>query len=106
MKGYIYLGFDHSGYCIKVGKSKNWEKRQEQIRHMNPTFTVFLEFLVDDVDFVEKQLHKHLSEKRIDSEWFDLTGKDIAWIAETLDGIERNEEWINTVSRVTGVRKQ
>ena len=102
-KGYIYLGFDDSGKWIKVGKSKNWEKRMHEIRNMNPSFTIFLHWEVDNMDFVEKKIHKHLGAKQVQSEWFDLTAADIAWIAETLDGEERSRSWIETVARMTGI---
>lgn len=57
----------------KIGKTKNWGKRQKSYNTTNPLWK--LEFLIEDN--VETYLHLQYSNKRINNEWFALTNTDL-----------------------------
>jgi hypothetical protein len=103
MQGYVYLGFDHSGYGIKIGKTSNIERRTKEIRNMNLTFVIFLQFQCDNMDYTEKELHKTYSNKRVTGEWFDLTSTDIADIVKRITGRDMDDEWKASVKTMTGI---
>lgn len=102
-EGYVYLGFDDSGSGIKIGKSNNWERRMNEIRNMNPSFTVFMVFECDNMSLAEKDLHDRYANKRFSGEWFDLTSDDLADIVERFDGEKMGDEWKKMVKVMTGI---
>lgn len=77
----IYLISD--GDRIKIGKSKNPQKRVSQLQtgcgvklHLIATY--------DIPDYYEKRLHKMLRFNRTTNEWFKLDTETITWLQEYL----------------------
>ncbi len=95
-KGYVYIGYDASRKGFKIGKSTNPEKREEEIRRMNPSFELLAFGFTDNYSDVEKKLHEKYSKKRIIGEWFSLSPNEIS---ELLIGKLSPEE----IEEITGI---
>jgi len=94
---------DNSGY-VKIGKSKDPEKRLKQLSTANPTIKLLFERQGD----IERRLHKLYSYNQlptIGTEWFDLTQEQIETLALrenfTLYDSESWEEFIWRKSQLT-----
>ncbi len=80
--GYVYLIQSDTGY-YKIGRTKNPDNRLE-------TFKVTLPFAVEylttmyslDMYALERQLHEHFANKRVDGEWFALDELDVQYLKE------------------------
>lgn len=68
-----YLFKDNSNNYIKIGRSIDYLKRYDVLSSINLNIKIL--FIID-AD-VEAELHKEYKSKRIHSEWFNLTEKDI-----------------------------
>lgn len=72
---YTYIMGDNSGY-VKIGRSKDPEKRLKQLSTANPTIKLLFEHQGD----IENRLHKLYSFQNLPTmgkEWFDLTQEQI-----------------------------
>lgn len=86
-RGYIYLGKDLSEVgLVKIGKTNNPERRQSEIRNMNPTFHMVLVQEFQDMHSAERYFHDRYAKKRFDWEWFALSVKDVKEIYEMFTG--------------------
>lgn len=78
--GYVYLIQSTSG-AYKIGRTVNPDNRLA-------TFSVKLPFEVeyvcviqcDDMYYLERQLHAHFADKRVNGEWFNLSPDDVDYI--------------------------
>lgn len=77
-KGYVYVGYDASGWGFKIGKSTNPKRRETEIKHMNPSFQILACAEVPDQHKQEELLHKRFEAKRLIGEWFDLTCDEVS----------------------------
>jgi hypothetical protein len=78
--GCVYIGTDETKRFFKIGKTKDPERRQREICHMNPTFKMI--YILDPVETTsegetEKLLHSRYAHKRVYGEWFDLSLDDL-----------------------------
>lgn len=83
--GFVYLLRSASGY-YKIGRSKNPYDRLTTFEVKLP-FEVEYEHLIETTDMyqLEKELHRHFADKRVNGEWFELTPEDVAYI-KSLNG--------------------
>lgn len=84
-QGFIYL-IDGGNGLYKIGKTvKDPQKRAKDIQAMCPVqIELICFFESDDLDRVERVLHKTLIEQRRHGEWFELSEAQV----ETFKGIE------------------
>lgn len=77
-KGYVYL-IRNNSFEYKIGMTKqNVNKRLKQLQTGNSQDLLLVKFLlVENYKKVEKSLHNHFSNKRINREWFNLNKKDV-----------------------------
>lgn len=72
--GFIYIITD--GTNIKIGNSKDPQKRCKQLQTSNPNNLSIVGFYPSDTpQLAEKLIHKRLSEYQVLGEWFDLEPK-------------------------------
>ena len=78
--GYVYLIQSDRGY-YKIGMTKNIDDRMATF-HVKLPFEPDLIHVIECEDrrAMEKSLHIKFAAKRINGEWFDLTGTDVAFI--------------------------
>ena len=78
VKGYVYL-IRNSHFEYKIGMTKqNVNKRLKQLQTGNSEDLELVKYLmVENYKKVEKSLHNHFSNKRLNREWFNLSKKDI-----------------------------
>jgi len=78
VKGYVYL-IRNSHFEYKIGMTKqNVNKRLKQLQTGNSEDLELVKyFLVENYKKVEKSLHNHFSNKRLNREWFNLSKNDI-----------------------------
>lgn len=78
--GYVYLLKSTSGY-YKIGHTGNPKNRLRTFNVKLP-FEVEFECLIqcDDMRHLEKTLHNHFDNKRVNGEWFNLEAEDIKYI--------------------------
>ncbi len=78
--GYVYLLKSMSGY-YKIGRTKNPKNRLATFSVKLP-FEVEFEHVIEcrDMYRLEKSLHSHFAERRVNGEWFDLSADDVAYI--------------------------
>jgi len=82
MSGYIYIGYDEKG-LFKIGMTNNPQRREKEIRNMNPGFQ-FLSVIPHDKPAVaEAALHFRFARQREVGEWFYLAVEDIKYILDT-----------------------
>lgn len=68
-----YILIDNAAGLYKIGRTVDVDKRFAALSVANPSISVVM--VIDDN--VENELHKTYSTKRVKSEWFCLTDKDI-----------------------------
>lgn len=68
-----YILLDRATGLYKIGRAIDIEKRVNALSVANPNLSIVLSIGHN----VENELHKAYSEKRVKSEWFRLTMKDI-----------------------------
>lgn len=74
--GFVY--FIKSSAGIKIGRTKNLEKRTSQIIASLPLESELIGAIqTDDMVSLEKQFHAHYAQDRVRGEWFDLCPKHI-----------------------------
>ena len=91
--GCVYLIREVEKGRIKIGKSKNVEKRLNY-------FSVALPFQIEEVHFIatknydelERHLHKKFARKRVNGEWFELNENDI----EEVMKIKSDNDWLTS----------
>ncbi|MBI3933230.1 MAG: GIY-YIG nuclease family protein [Acidobacteria bacterium] len=75
--GIVYLL--KMGLHYKIGKTKDFEKRLDQIRLLLPEpVEVIHKIETDDPDGIEVYWHNRFSGKRKKGEWFSLSDEDVA----------------------------
>ena len=73
-----YVYFLYSDYGIKIGKSKNPDKRTSLIATQMPFKIVKIEiYQVNNMDVSEKHLHNYFQDYRLNGEWFKIDNKQI-----------------------------
>lgn len=78
--GYVYLIQSESGH-YKIGRTKDINDRMHTFNVKLPMQYEPLHVITCvDCYQVEKELHQKFASKRINGEWFDLTGTDVAYI--------------------------
>jgi hypothetical protein len=82
--GFVYLGCDKSRTAYKIGRSSDPKRRQEEIRKMNPTFSIIFSHYSDNPVRDEQRMHDMFSQKRIGGEWFTLNHEDIRTMVREL----------------------
>jgi len=87
----LYL-ISHGKEFLKIGITKDIERRFKEINSTNPSQTKVL-FFIKDVYLLEKILHLKFDQYRFDSEWFYY--KDI--IIGAFKIIERNRELLSNI---------
>ena len=77
--GYVYL--INAGEFYKIGISRNINQRVTKLSTL-PPFNITLVCIIktDDMMGLEKELHETFSEKRVNGEWFTLSGEDVSYI--------------------------
>lgn len=74
--GYVYLGKQGSYY--KIGKSKDYGRRREDINLLGAEpFEHVHVIKTDDMDGIEKYWHERFKDKRKRGEWFNLSVSDV-----------------------------
>lgn len=66
--------FIESGNMVKIGRTKDIEKRMSSIRTSCPFPIKLLAYVVADPD-LEKRIHRDFAEDRVHGEWFNLSEK-------------------------------
>lgn len=79
-KTYIFI--DNAAGLYKIGRAVDIEKRLNTLSVANANLSVALTIGYD----VENELHKTYSKKKVKSEWFRLTEKDIEDINHKYNG--------------------
>lgn len=79
MSKYVYLATDETKKYVKIGITSDIQRRQKEIRHMNPTFKIFYVWQPSEVTAYEAEQYFHncFANKRVFGEWFDLSIDDI-----------------------------
>ena len=77
--GWVYVL--QAGPYYKIGKSKDVDRRIEQLATL-PPFDIELVHTMptDNMGAVEQDLHRLFNAKRVNGEWFELTEEDVAWL--------------------------
>ncbi len=71
-----FLKSTHGG--IKIGKTKSVKQRMENMFVKLPFPNELIRVIpTKDSTKLEKQLHEHFKDKKINGEWFDITEKDV-----------------------------
>ncbi|MDF5715381.1 MAG: GIY-YIG nuclease family protein [Rhizonema sp. NSF051] len=79
MHGYCYLIGEHLTGRYKIGKAKHPMRRLQQLQTGNPRrLGLGVIIKTDNMTQTESQLHSQYQHRRVDGEWFVLTGDDIA----------------------------
>jgi len=81
--GFIYIAKCNSTNFYKIGQAKSTEIRIKQLKTANANIELFKSYSVVDV-LIEKELHLHFIDKKVNREWFDLNQKDLKYIDEFL----------------------
>jgi hypothetical protein len=103
-EGYVYVGFDSSRKGFKIGKTTDLDRRENEIRHMNPTFVIFAYFKVPNMHFFENWCHLKFSEKRIIGEWFDLSLEEVSDFLKSYENDYWTPEFIEKVIQVNSIK--
>lgn len=83
IKGYIYFIYSPELYkkgfkYIKIGRTKNLEKRIKQLQTGNPfDLTFYKTIFIDNYKEIEVNLHKKYKHKNKRGEWFDIQFSDV-----------------------------
>ena len=84
--GYVYLMRSANG-LYKIGRSKNTKKRKAELNRQFPIQIGIIHLvLCRDYCKAEKDLHRKYRQKRVESEWFNLSAQDVAWLLSLKDG--------------------
>ena len=73
--GFVYIMYDDTNLNIKIGKTKNVEKRLGSLRCANPNLKLYGYMKCKNHSKVENLLHKHFKTKRISGEFFLVNPK-------------------------------
>lgn len=79
---FTYLMEDTRNGLIKIGKSKNPERREKTLQSEAPT--VELRIAVPTASDFEYELHSNFAHLRRRGEWFELSGSDLKSVVEQL----------------------
>ena len=103
-KGYVYL-IRNSHFEYKIGMTKqNVNKRLKQLQTGNSEDLELVKyFLVENYKKVEKSLHNHFSNKKINREWFNLNKNDIKDFEEKIRMYENAIKVFNENSKNFGL---
>lgn len=80
--GYVYFLRSEKSSYIKIGKSKDIDKRVKMLEYNVGKINILGFIYNEDYDLIEKQLHAHFKDKRMHGEWFDLSVDDIKIVIE------------------------
>jgi hypothetical protein len=74
--GIVYLL--RSGRHYKIGKTKDFKSRLDQIKLQLPLkIEVIHQIQTDDPDGIEKYWHRRFEDRRLNGEWFGLSAADV-----------------------------
>lgn len=72
--GHVYVLESCDGKSVKIGRSKNPEKRVHTLRNSsNSNGRCFISVLQEDSSFLEQTCHKEFHIKRMKGEWFSIS---------------------------------
>lgn len=77
VEGFVYLIKNPLNNSVKIGKTKDLQKRLSAIRNGLPQAELFAFKKVENTTYEEGRMHKIFKKKRIEREWFSLNAKDI-----------------------------
>jgi hypothetical protein len=81
--GYVYFIKDESSSLIKIGRTKNIERRMAIFRKKFKFAITLLQHVKTlNYERIELALHKHYDKKRVRGEWFKLDSIDIEQILQ------------------------
>lgn len=90
--GIVYLIQSNSGSIYKIGMTRNWAQRSTQLRVGTRTKEVFVAKATNP-EAAESALHDWHRHKRLpQSEWFELSERDLAELLHELRKLNRAEE--------------
>ena len=70
--GYVYIFRGDNG-LHKIGSTKHITRRMWEVSHYTGVkLELFFCVKTNDMNFLEKKLHKHFKDKRVYNEWFYL----------------------------------
>jgi hypothetical protein len=93
---YIYLILDPFSRLVKIGTTKNVNKRLLSIKTANP----FAELFFYTTEYTESFLHEKFKDKRIIGEWFELDKYDLYSITKSYSVIPKRMHYFNTKSDI------
>lgn len=79
--GFVYLIHDSNNNTYKIGRTNNLKKRLQNLGTGNPHLHMVDHVIWNDVNYLEKYLHKRLDmyrEKK--SEYFNLPKEQVEWV--------------------------
>lgn len=80
-KGYVYFVKDPEINLIKIGRSRDFDKRFYSLnKEFNENLEVIHKIYTDDCFELEKKFHEHFDKYRFSGEWFKLTTKDMDFV--------------------------
>jgi hypothetical protein len=79
---FIYAIVDVNNRKVKIGKSKNPGARLKQLKTGNSSVLRLAAYRPHVTPFTEKEVHKKLSDSRVDGEWFVLNNETQKMIHE------------------------
>lgn len=82
-EGRMFIYFLRAGQFVKIGKSRNWKQRQQQMQVGSPYDIVPLLVLMDVPD-LEKKLHTRFRRDHYRGEWFHMGPAIGSFIKENL----------------------
>lgn len=96
MSQYLYIIQSDKTGSLKIGRSKDPEKRLKQLQTGSP-YSLKLIFMAEGKGHLEKRLHERLKDyrQRRKGEWFDFdcVGSLPDWIHELIDWDDANVWW-------------
>jgi hypothetical protein len=81
--GRVFIYFIRSGEFVKIGKSRHWKKRMENMQVGSPYTVVPLLVLVAPPE-MERKLHNRFKADHFRGEWFHMGLVVLAFIKENL----------------------
>ena len=86
MPGWVYILTGDNG-LYKIGSTKRIEKRVWEISHYSGIkCAIYFFSRTENMNKLEKRLHRIFAAKRVFGEWFDLSSIDLLSVIEIING--------------------